>query len=199
MGLQSLFPTRIWTASMPASRARALNSRLGREARIFRGLDQGGQDWSNQNYDAGYTSYGSITDLPFRSPAFADLKRFIDREVAKYLKALKIRPTSGRIQMSTCWVNIMGRHCHHSFHLHPLSVVSGTYYVEVPRGSGAFKMEDPRLSCFMGRPCSENPFWTFEPRPGGLVLFESWLRHEVPANRSERERVSVSFNYDWIR
>ncbi len=184
---------------MPPAGAGKLNSVLAREARAFRELDPGGQSWSRQNYDAGYTSYGSITDLPYRSPSFARLKNFVDAEVRKYLKALRIAPPSGKIEMSTCWVNIMGRHCHHSFHLHPLSVVSGTYYVEVPRGSGAFKIEDPRLSSFMGRPCSQNPFWTLEPRPGQLVLFESWLRHEVPANRSERERISVSFNYDWIR
>jgi uncharacterized protein (TIGR02466 family) len=29
------------------------------------------------------------------------------------------------------------------------------------------------------------------------VLFESWLRHEVPMHRCDAERVSVSFNYHW--
>jgi uncharacterized protein (TIGR02466 family) len=28
-----------------------------------------------------------------------------------------------------------------------------------------------------------------------LILFESWLRHEVPASLIDEERVSVSFNY----
>ncbi len=30
---------------------------------------------------------------------------------------------------------------------------------------------------------------------GGLLLFESWLRHEVVANQPAGERVSISFNY----
>lgn len=199
MSLKSLFPTQIWTSKLPASRARTLNSQIIREAYAFRELDQTGQQWSKKNYDSGYTSYGSITDLPYRSPAFGSLKTFIDQEVRKYLKALKIKPPSGRIELSTCWVNIMGRHCHHSFHLHPLSVISGTYYVQVPRGAGSFKIEDPRLGLFMGRPGQENPFWNFNPRPGALLLFESWLRHEVPANQSKEDRISVSFNYDWVR
>jgi uncharacterized protein (TIGR02466 family) len=39
---------------------------------------------------------------------------------------------------------------------------------------------------------------TLPARPGQLVLFESWLRHEVAANRSAAERVSISFNYSWF-
>jgi uncharacterized protein (TIGR02466 family) len=39
---------------------------------------------------------------------------------------------------------------------------------------------------------------TLRARPGQLVLFESWLRHEVAANRSAAERVSISFNYSWF-
>jgi uncharacterized protein (TIGR02466 family) len=33
---------------------------------------------------------------------------------------------------------------------------------------------------------------------GKLVLFESWLRHEVPPNPVAAERVSISFNYGWF-
>ena len=35
-------------------------------------------------------------------------------------------------------------------------------------------------------------------RAGRVVLFESWLRHEVPPNQSSSERVSISFNYSWF-
>jgi uncharacterized protein (TIGR02466 family) len=38
---------------------------------------------------------------------------------------------------------------------------------------------------------------TVPARAGRVVLFESWLRHEVPAGGSARERVSLSFNYHW--
>jgi uncharacterized protein (TIGR02466 family) len=34
-------------------------------------------------------------------------------------------------------------------------------------------------------------------RAGQVLLFESWLRHEVVASRLRAERVSVSFNYHW--
>ncbi len=35
------------------------------------------------------------------------------------------------------------------------------------------------------------------PEAGEILLWESWLRHEVPMNMAEEERISVSFNYRW--
>jgi uncharacterized protein (TIGR02466 family) len=42
-------------------------------------------------------------------------------------------------------------------------------------------------------------FVTIEPSEGTLLLFESWMKHEVTPNLSSRERISVSFNYSWER
>ena len=44
---------------------------------------------------------------------------------------------------------------------------------------------------------ANRPFVTMAPRPGMLLLWESWLRHDVPINESESERISISFNYGW--
>ena len=41
------------------------------------------------------------------------------------------------------------------------------------------------------------PFVTLSPEPGTLYLWESWLRHEVPANAARQPRASISFNYGW--
>jgi uncharacterized protein (TIGR02466 family) len=91
----------------------------------------------------------------------------------------------------------------HSLHLHPLSTISGTYYVQVPRGSPGIKFEDPRLDRFMAAPprradAAAQGWVTVAAQPGAVVLFESWLRHEVVPNPSQQERVSVSFNYSWF-
>jgi uncharacterized protein (TIGR02466 family) len=40
-------------------------------------------------------------------------------------------------------------------------------------------------------------FAYMKPVPGTVLLWESWLRHEVPLNEAESERISVSFNYSW--
>jgi uncharacterized protein (TIGR02466 family) len=90
-------------------------------------------------------------------------------------------------------------------HLHPLSTISGTYYVVTPKGSPGLKFEDPRLDRFMAAPPRrptarpENRPWVIMPAEAGKVLlFESWLRHEVPPNPVAAERISISFNYNWF-
>ena len=138
------------------------------------------------------------------SSTFIRLRERIDRHVAAYARALHWDLRGGRLQMSDCWINIMGRGSAHSLHLHPQAVVSGTYYVKTPPGSVGLKFEDPRLSRFMaapmrraGAPRELRAHVEVPARAGALVLFESWLRHEVPAGGTAGERVSLSFNYHW--
>jgi uncharacterized protein (TIGR02466 family) len=42
------------------------------------------------------------------------------------------------------------------------------------------------------------PWFSVPAEAGKVVLFESWLRHEVAPNPSKRERISISFNYNWF-
>ena len=107
--------------------------------------------------------------------------------------------------MTDCWVNVMTRQVVHGLHLHPLASLSGTYYVRTPRGCSGLKFEDPRLDRFMAAPPRksrarrENKVWvTLPAEQGSLVLFESWLRHEVAPNPTATERISISFNYSWF-
>ena len=82
---------------------------------------------------------------------------------------------------------------------------SGTYYVRTPKGSPGLKLEDPRLDRFMAAPPrradsppAARPWVTLPVAAGQIVLFESWLRHEVPPNPVDAERVSISFNFGWF-
>jgi len=42
---------------------------------------------------------------------------------------------------------------------------------------------------------ANRPFVTIAPRPGMLLLWESWLRHGVEPNHAKAPRISISFNY----
>ncbi len=44
----------------------------------------------------------------------------------------------------------------------------------------------------------QRPWITVPAAAGHVVLFESWLRHEVAPNSVAADRVSVSFNYSWF-
>jgi uncharacterized protein (TIGR02466 family) len=97
--------------------------------------------------------------------------------------------------MDSLWVNKLKPGGHHSGHIHPHSIISGTFYVEVPKGSGAIRFEDPRLSQMMAAPQRTSSFVSIEPRPGLLLMWESWLRHEVLPGTGKGDRLSISFNF----
>ena len=204
MAIHSFFPTRIHTAALQRGRAAALNLRLLRECLQLSQDDAAGQRWSRRNYPGGFTSYASAHQMHRHSPTFARLERWINGQVARFVEELELDLGGKPLTMTDCWVNVMPRGVTHSLHLHPLSVVSGTYYVRVPRGAPGLKFEDPRLDRYMGSPprradaAPRNRNWVVMPAaPGGLLLFESWLRHEVVANTAASERISISFNYGW--
>jgi uncharacterized protein (TIGR02466 family) len=202
--VHSLFPTRIYAASLPRSRADDLNRRLLRECLQLRDDDLAGQRWSKRNYPGGFTSYASAHRMHEVSPTFARMARLLDTHVRRFVEELQFDLGGKQLVMTDCWVNLMPRGVTHGLHLHPLSVLSGTYYVRVPKGAPGLKFEDPRLDRYMGAPPRRvdadlrNRAWVVMPAaPGSLLLFESWLRHEVVANPVASERVSISFNYGW--
>jgi uncharacterized protein (TIGR02466 family) len=200
MSVKTLFPSLIYSTKFSKPFASKINKDLIADARALRKIDIPGLEWSKKNYVGGYTSYGSVDDLHQRFPPFQELKEAIDKHVKKYIKALNVDLLGRRVQMTTCWINMMPSMVHHSLHLHPLCFISGTYYVQVPKGSGSLKLEDPRMGLLMAAPPRKKAdyFHVIEPVAGQLVLWESWMRHEVTANKGKGERMSVSFNYEWI-
>ena len=82
--------------------------------------------------------------------AFTELEKKIRPHVGRFVRGLDMDLQNARLEMTNCWVNIMSRHAVHALHLHPLSVVSGTFYVAAPRGCSRIRFEDPRLDRFMG-------------------------------------------------
>ena len=205
MSTQVLFPTLVYQAPLRARGWRALNAQLLRECRQLRRDDTAGRRWSARNYPGGYTSYSSVHRMHRLSPTFARLAHELDRHVAQFARSLQLDLGRRTLAMTDCWVNVMGRGALHGLHLHPLSTISGTYFVAVPRGAPGLKLEDPRLERFMAAPPRlrgarrANRAWvTLGARAGRLVLFESWLRHEVAPNPATAERVSISFNYSWF-
>jgi uncharacterized protein (TIGR02466 family) len=202
--IRAWFPTLIYCEPLVKSGVDRFNRDLAAECRSIRDYDKAGRAWSRRNYPGGFTSYASLNELHHFSSTFTGLERKITRHVRAYAAALDLDLRGRTIRMTDCWVNIMPASAAHSLHLHPLSFVSGTYYVATPKGCPGLKFEDPRLDRFMAapprkagaRPCNRVHI-TYPAQEGNLILFESWLRHEVAQNRVEAERISISFNYNW--
>jgi len=205
MKIREYFPTRVYSAALQKSGAPELNRRLLQECRQLRADDAAGRRWSAKNYPGGYTSYGSSHRMQRISPTFEALERKLQSHVKAFAAAVQWNLKGRALSMTDCWVNIMRRRTAHSLHLHPLSTLSGTYYVQVPSRSPGIKFEDPRLDRFMASPPRaanarpSNRAWITLPATAGhLLLFESWVRHEVAPNPIDEERISISFNYSWF-
>jgi len=193
MSVRALFPTLLYRA--PAADGPLL-AELERSVRALAADDAAGRRWCREHRYRGYTSYASLDDLPRRDPAFADLKRVLDRHVATFAEQAGF-DLARRLKLDSLWVNLLRLGGHHSAHLHPHSAVSGTLYVAMPEGAGGLKLEDPRLPMMMAAPLRRQGFHeTVRPEPGDVLLWESWLRHEVVGGSGTAgDRISVSFNY----
>lgn len=196
--VRTLFITQLYEARIADG---TLLEQLAHSIRSLAADDGAGRRWSRDHGYPGYTSYASLDDLPTRDPAFADLAKVLTRHAAKFASDcafdLKRKP-----RLDSLWVNLLKSGGRHSGHLHPHSIISGTFYVEVPQGSGAIRFEDPRLPLMMAAPRRRDDaphelaqFISVEPAAGLLLMWESWLRHEVTAGRGRGERLSISFNF----
>lgn len=180
----------------------ALVASLAEAAWMLEEGDEAGAAWCEQQGYDGYTSYASLDDLPKRATAFADLVARLDGFAEDFAETRAWNMDGHRLALDSLWVNILGEGGAHSGHIHPNSVISGTVYVAMPDGAGAIRFEDPRLPLMMAAPPvradaadAERRFIHRTPDAGDVLLWESWLRHEVMPNRSEDPRITLSFNY----
>ena len=198
--IRSLFATRLYQSKIQGVDADELENSCLAIAED----DEAGQNWCEENGYAGYTSYASLTDLPWRFPIFSDLVKQLDKHVADFAEDLQFDLGDKGLELEDIWINILPEGGIHTAHIHPHSVISGTTYVAMPSGTSAIKFEDPRHQMMMAAPPRKadareeiKNFIYVAPDVGDVLLWESWLRHEVPMNMAEEDRISVSFNYAW--
>jgi len=196
--MRRLFVSQLYEAEIADA---GLLSDVARSIRSFAAEDQAGRRWSREHRYHGYTSYASLNDLPKRDPAFAELGKLLIRHAASFAAECAFH-LPRKPQLDSLWVNLLKSGGQHSGHIHPQSIISGTLYVEVPAQSGAIRFEDPRLPLMMAAPQRRKdapqelqPFVSVEPRPGLLLMWESWLRHEVLPGTGRGDRLSISFNF----
>lgn len=192
MAARDYFATRIYREELAEPR---LNVQLEVAAMALSESDSEGLGWCEEHGYPGYTSFSSIPDLHRQSRPFGRLERLIQRHASAFALDLQWDLRGLKPVCDTLWVNVMPEGGSHSSHIHRNAVISGTYYVAVPKGSGPIVFEDPRIGLMMAAPPGRATQASMTPKPGTLLLWESWLRHEVPLNRAQGSRISVSFNY----
>ncbi|MFM1814865.1 MAG: hypothetical protein RLZ98_1560 [Pseudomonadota bacterium] len=199
--IEHVFATTIYSAKLGGPKVKAFLDELRVACLAIGQEDVAGQNWSDQAGYKGYTSYASLDDLPMRNPTFDELAGRLKPHLAAFADAVDFDLRGMTPEVDSIWINVLEEGGTHTGHIHPNSVISGTLYVDVPEGASAIRFEDPRLPMMMAAPprkaraaAHNRNFVYVQPTAGTVLLWESWLRHEVPTNMAEGERISVSFN-----
>jgi uncharacterized protein (TIGR02466 family) len=183
----ALFPTFVWKADLAPEEFQPLNSGI-LQALAGLGAPLGGlapgANWQSDH-------------ILHRNPAFAPLTGRIESAAAQVLDTLHI---SQPLTITGCWANVNAPGTGHRLHSHRNNFLSGAYYVQVQQGADSINFFDPKPQAGVIRPAAARPteynteVAMVRVSTGSLILFPAWLQHAVDANRSQRLRISLSFN-----
>ncbi len=188
MEVKDLFPTPLWIIDLQPDVAARLNESLLVEIHAL-------------TADRPQIPIGSTwqTDPTLQNLAqFDEFTAIVRSAVRGALNFLDIQYDT--FEITGCWANINPTGSINTSHNHPNNYLSGVYYVATPGDSGRIEFTDPRPGNEVIFPRVKN--WnvyngnkvTLDVSEGRLIIFPAWLNHSVPVNRSNAERVSISFN-----
>ncbi len=184
--VQELFPTPLWIVDLQPAAAAELNASLKAEIEKIispRPAIPPGSNWQTPQ------------DLHTR-PAFADFVKLVENAARGVSRFLQVDQYP--MAITGCWANINPRGAYHPMHHHPNNYLSGVYYVAVPSPNSRILFQDPRPSMIMPEPRQFTRLTAnganAQSKAGRLVMFPSWLKHTVPSNDGEGDRISISFN-----
>tara|TARA_B100002019_G_scaffold103812_1_gene89330 strand:+ start:1402 stop:1959 length:558 start_codon:yes stop_codon:yes gene_type:complete len=99
------------------------------------------------------------------------------------------------------WVNINKPGSWNKRHIHDPhdgTFLSGVFYVVVPENSGSINFYDPRphiqTSLDMKYFSGIDGCISYNPKPNSMLIFPSWLEHDVSQNNSQEDRITIAFN-----
>ena len=141
-------------------------------------------------------NYRSDDSYLLRKEEFKNIKNFLGESVQKYTKG--ILNSDQRLVITQCWANRNPKGSNHHEHVHPNSIISGVMYFQINEKSPPIQFSKEKQDGMKLNPIKYNNYnsetFMLPCKPGELIMFPSSLKHSVPTNQSEEERISVSFN-----
>lgn len=127
-----------------------------------------------------------ITSKVFRAIDYYSSKDNIFSDAFKHIdkKQLKIH----------YWTNINPPGSRNVLHSHKSAIFSGVYYIQ-GSGTGSLRIINP--ANVLGECNNLSPYtrdFYYDPKDGDLILWPSWLPHEVEVNKSNKERINIAYD-----
>ena len=131
-----------------------------------------------------------------RNEEFKNIKNFLKEAVDKF--TTNVLNTKQRLVITQCWANRNPKGSQHHEHVHPNSIISGVMYFQINEKLPPIKFAKTNQDGMKLDPEKYNNVnsesFMLSCKPGELILFPSSLKHSVPINQGEEDRISVSFN-----
>ena len=185
--IMHLFPTFVWRGDVPDGVRLELSEKLLKELAALGAPIASlkpGENWQSEQ------------DLHLRD-GFRPLTDWIEKAARGLLDYLRVQPD---VMITGCWANVNAPGTGHRLHSHRNNFLSGAYYLQTQAGADTINFFDPKTQAGSIRPpvCEPTAENTevaqVRVSDGALILFPAWLLHSVDTNRSNRPRISVSFN-----
>jgi uncharacterized protein (TIGR02466 family) len=131
---------------------------------------------------------------------FSEIRQIVGTTCVQCATALNFDFEHFNLAFNEMWLNKNGPGDYNRAHTHPNAILSGVYYIKVPAASGNLELYDPIGARVMNSMPVKSALLRsaqtleIESEEGKLLVFPSWLQHAVQSNRSNEERVSLSFN-----
>lgn len=162
---------------------------------IFKEIEH--NDQNQHGYVNGYTSYSSTSNI-LELENLSELLSFIANSVNQIHNRLEL---SVPIKLINSWFSIGRKNSMHERHNHLPSTWSGVYYVQANNNDGNITFFNEHLKS--NWPFSETSIenvltrqiFTIQPETGLMLIFPSYLEHQVHLNNTDNERIAISFNF----
>jgi uncharacterized protein (TIGR02466 family) len=188
-----MFPTLVWKVQLKAQLHETI------DAQILAALERIRRDRPQVAAGEGWQSEQTL----HRREEFRQLLSCVNSLTSSVLRFLKIGYDA--FEITGCWANVLAKGAAHRGHSHPNNFLSGVYYVRTQPGADTINFHDPRTQTGIIRPpvvelTAENTDQVVvSVKNGTLLMFPAYLHHSVDTNRSDKERISISFNIMFSR
>ena len=143
----------------------------------------------------------SIDGYVLDKPEMADLRKFCDESINVYMKSV-FRPKNDiSLKITQSWVNVTEQNEFHHKHNHANSAFSAAFYIHTHDGDLInFYKEDTSTVSFDAEEYDimNSTKWWVPAKAGSMVMFPSYLTHDVPVKEHPGTRVSLSFNTFYV-